>query len=101
MTKVELIKEVKTAIEETCGTKVTNAMTEEVIGKVTSAIAGRIAGGESVTIPNIGKLSTKLKKGRSGTINFGPRSGEKYQTEDKLVVAISGDTKLTEKLNEG
>jgi nucleoid DNA-binding protein len=101
MTKAELIKEVKAVIEGTCGVKVTNAMTQEVVEKVTTAIAERVVEGEKVVLPNIGKLSTKVRKGRSGTINFGPRAGERYQTEDKLVVTISGDTKLTEKLNEG
>jgi len=99
MTKPELTKAVKEVLEGLFPeVKVTNVKAEELISGVATIIAEEVKQGGSVNLPGLGTVKTKVKKGRSGTINFGPSKGQKYKTEDATVLTITTDKTLAEQL---
>jgi len=99
MTKQDLIKvvqeEIATAFPEV---KVTATAAEKVLANIGEKMEAELVAGGSVTIPKIGKVKTKVQKGREGTLNFGPRKGDKFKTEDKTVLTIVQDSKIADKL---
>jgi len=99
MTKNVLMKiirdELKVILPEV---KVQNKHAEQLISTVVAKMQEELINGNSVIIPEIGTIKTKVQKGRTGTLNFGPKKGEKFKTEDKTVLTISQSVKIAEKL---
>lgn len=52
-----------------------------------------------VQIKGVMTIEPKLQKGREGTISFGENKGQKWKSEDKLVLSIKTGSDMSAELN--
>ncbi len=83
MKKHEFIQNVVTIAKEN-EIKLTQDTASKLLDIIEEAIDGVIEAQDQVTVMGM-KFSTKLQKGRTGTINLGSRAGETYSTPNKIV----------------
>lgn len=61
------------------------------LNAVSDALSNTLAAQDSINITNIGTFSTKLQKGKSGTL---PGSTQTYTTQDKMTPKFSASSVL-------
>lgn len=88
MNKSEFIEQVK--IKGGYDTKVE---ARRALDAVSEALSDTLVAKDSVNITDIGTFSTKVQKGKSGTL---PGSTKTYSTQDKIVPKFSASSKLKE-----
>ena len=74
-------------------TEATDIM-KDVVEIMASAI---VAGG--VSFKGVMTISPKVRKGREGTIAFGENKGQKWKSDDKLVLSITTGSQMNAELN--
>lgn len=86
MTKETVIQTITKELKEK-GHKANQAMVKDALVVLEEVIDTVVANQDEVTIAGL-KVSTKLQKGRKGTINLGARAGEEYETPDRIIPTV-------------
>ena len=96
MSKVSGVSDLSAELAAKRGISKTEAtdIMKDVVEIMASAI---VAGG--VSFKGVMTISPKVRKGREGTIAFGDNKGQKWKSEDKLVLSITTGSQMDAELN--
>lgn len=86
MTKEEVVQTITRELKER-GHKANKAMIKDALVVLEEVVDTVVANQDEVTIAGL-KVSTKLQKGRKGTITFGAKAGEEYETPDRIIPTV-------------
>ena len=96
MSKVSGVSDLSSELAAKRGIAKTEAtdIMKDVVEIMASAI---VAGG--VSFKGVMTITPKVRKGREGTIAFGENKGQKWKSDDKLVLSITTGSQMDAELN--
>ena len=96
MSKVSGVSDLSNELAAKRGIPKTEAaeIMKDVVEIMGSAI---VAGG--ISIKGVMTITPKVRKGREGKITFGENKGQKWKSEDKLVLSIKTGSQMDAELN--
>lgn len=93
MNKQDLIAKIST------DNSITKKESEQMLDIVLTAISNGLNETGEVSLHGFGKFEKKLKTGREGTVQVGPKKGQKFKTDDKYSPVFKAGKLLKNLLN--